>query len=154
MLNDSHGTFGVRCDGGSIAYLTSNLISGGFGASTHEMLFGDSTVCVGGGAAGNFKNNYFWYPAAGGHSSSEQVAYVAVSSMGSFDGNGNIINDNTGCYDGAYSQPDYHLSSGAPCIDKGANPPKRKDLSSITVDVDNNAHSLGVKPDIGCSEKQ
>jgi hypothetical protein len=151
VLADPLDTYGVNCLSSSTGYFTSNLISGGNGAVNHKMLTGDSTPCVAAGAAPNYKNNYFWYPASGGHSGGEQAGVIVNQPVGTPDSNGNVVNDNVGCYDTLnYSQPDYHIASSSPCVDKGANPPKRKDLSAITVDVDNNPR-VGAS-DVGCSE--
>jgi hypothetical protein len=157
--NDGTSSTGFECDNASVAYLTSNLVAGGQ-STTHRMLTGNgTTTCIASAVASNFKNNYFWYSGAGGENGPGNIdmahTIATATNIGDADGNGNIIGGTTGCYDTLnFSQPDYHIAAGSPCIDKGATALRRRDASAITTDLDGNARVLGAAADVGCSEKQ
>jgi hypothetical protein len=73
--------------------------------------------------------------------------------LGAPDANGNLNGGNVSCYDGKLAPPDYHIAANAPCIDKGATG-VRRDNVAIDKDLDGKPRTLGLAPDIGCSEKQ
>ncbi|MBI4508591.1 MAG: thrombospondin type 3 repeat-containing protein [Deltaproteobacteria bacterium] len=142
---------GIACDTGK-AHLTSNLISGGRSPS-HFMLRilpGRTSSCF---IKEETRSNYFWYAISGARSSGELVGDVATgASPGTPDDRGNIVGDTQGCYDMSYSQPDYHIAAGSPCIDKGMTT-TRRDTSLLDKDLEGKARSQGAAPDIGCWEK-
>jgi hypothetical protein len=149
-------SYGLSCDNNSTVQFESNLVAGG-AAPNHYMAFGTPY----GGNAGPgcfaspsaFKDNYFWYEAAGAPSSGDLVGLVATQDAGVPDPNGNIFGSRVSCYDATLTQPDYHLAAGSPCINRGETG-TRLDGSAIAEDVDGNPRTLGSAPDIGCSEKQ
>lgn len=141
---------GLWCNNGATAVFTSNLVSGGRSTNHHMAYSSNGTGCFT-SASSNFDNNYFWFTAAGGQSAGDGVVQIAANASSS----NNIIDTvgSNGCYDPQATQPDYRILSGSVCVNAGVLG-TRRDLSSITKDVDNVTRPIGSAADIGASEKE
>jgi hypothetical protein len=145
-------TQGFHCDNTSTATLVNNIVSGGRGSSHHMAYPQSGTGCFT-SAMSTFKNNYWYYTAAGGLSISPNDAIAQV--MANANSSGNIIDNSqaSGCFDPAATQPDYKLASAGKCVNMGI-AQLRRDGTTIASDIDNSTRVLGGTVDIGCSEKE
>ena len=142
-------SIGLHCFENSIAYMTSNLISGGRAAS-HIMVRESGSVSLCTTIPANFNNNYFWYNAGDGRDGTDDVGLVALGAAGVPDLRGNIIGDSVTCYLSG-GAGDYIISTTSPCIDAGVSG-TRRDASAITLDYTSSTRALGASADIGCYE--
>jgi hypothetical protein len=138
-------SIGVQIGNNSTLAFLSNLINGGLSATHSQLLAGNFQP---GYVLANFHFNYFQYTAPGGPSSDNTNIFGTV---GSPDANGNMVGGAQSCFDATKTQPDWHISTTSPCVDKGAQG-KRLDGSTIDKDLDGNARLLGAAADIGAHE--
>ncbi len=138
-------SIGIACDNTVLGTFLNNLVSGGNSPDHRRLSAINATGCIN-GASALWQNNYFWYPAVGAASTgNEATAFNAAST-------GNLVTGNAGCYDSAFSQPDYHITATSPCVDFGLATSTRKDGSAIAKDLDGNVRVQGASADVGAHE--